>query len=190
MPLKELLQKLSKKVSSPRPATKASNKVIASASLKYPYLPANLPQDHVGGDGRIVESGDADSDSHGLHTLSEPLSFSGADSVYTVDIVFVHGLNGHWKRTWTHENGTFWPKDLLPHALPGARVFSYGYPSQIFANKSVAGIRDFAKHLLDDIGMERTEPVSSGRQLDSEAFRAYNHSLVLSYMCATVWGES
>lgn len=102
----------------------------------------------------------------------------------------MHGLNGHWKQTWTHKNGTFWPRDLLPHALPGARIFSYGYPSEIFANKSVAGLRDFAKHLLDDVGMQRTEPVSSACQLDSEAFRAYNHSLDLSYMCATVWGES
>lgn len=144
----------------------------------------------MGGDSRIVESGDADSENNGLHTLSKPLSFSQAESVYAVDIVFVHGLNGHWKRTWTHKNGTFWPRDLLPYALPGARVFSYGYPSGIFANKSVAGLRDFAKHLLDDVGMQRTESVSSGCQLDSEAFQAYNHSLVPSYMCATVWGES
>ena len=49
----------------------------------------------MGADSRIVESDDADSESYGLHTLSKPLSFSQAESVYAVDIVFVHGLNGH-----------------------------------------------------------------------------------------------
>lgn len=42
MPFKELVQKLNRKVSSPRPDTKASNKVIASTSFRYPYLLANL----------------------------------------------------------------------------------------------------------------------------------------------------
>jgi len=89
------------------------------------------------------------------------LSTDSNNAIYAVDIVFVHGLNGHWMKTWTHENGTFWPKDLLPHALPGARIYSYGYPSQIFANKSVAGIRDFSKHLLGDLSICLKDPVST-----------------------------
>lgn len=84
--------------------------------------------------------------------------------------MFVHGLNGNWVRTWTHENGTFWPKDLLHNTVPGARVYSYGYQSLIFADKSVAGLRDIAKHFLDDIGMIREGRVSSGGTLGPKAF--------------------
>ena len=49
----------------------------------------------MGGDSRIIESGDADSESHGLLILSKPLSFSQAESVYAVDRVFVYRLNGN-----------------------------------------------------------------------------------------------
>ena len=109
-----------------------------------------------------------DSDTKGLRLLNDPQGpFEESKDVYSTDIVFVHGLNGDWARTWTHENGTFWPKDLLPHAMPGARIFSYGYPSQVIATKSVAGIRDFAKHMLDDLGVVRTAPVSPCRVTDS-----------------------
>lgn len=38
------------------------------------------------------------------------------------------------------------------------RIFSYGYPSNIFATKSVANIRDFAGHLLDDICVHTKGP--------------------------------
>lgn len=104
---------------------------------------------------------DADVGNNGLHLVKKPdLSISDTNPSYPVDVVLVHGLNGHWDRTWTHANGTFWPKDLLPEALPGARIFSYGYPSQIFANKSVAGLRDFATHLLDELRIASAQPVS------------------------------
>lgn len=71
-----------------------------------------------------------------------------------VDLIFVHGLGGHILRTWTHRNQNCWPRDSLQGELPDARVYSYGYPSKVFANKSVAGIREFAGHLLDDIRVQ------------------------------------
>ena len=80
--------------------------------------------------------------------------------VYEVDIVIIHGLNGNHQKTWTHDNGTYWPQSLLPTTIPGARIFSFGYPSQIFATRPVAGIRDFAKDLLSRLGLERDEDVS------------------------------
>lgn len=53
-----------------------------------------------------------------------------------VDIVFVHGLNGHPKETWTSKDtGVFWPVDLLPKFLDseGARILSYGYNANVAA---------------------------------------------------------
>ena len=87
---------------------------------------------------------------NGLHRLS-PSPDDSIPTQYPADLIFVHGLGGHFLRTWTHRNRTCWPGDLLPGELPGVHIYSYGYPSGIFANKSVAGIRDFAGHLLDDI---------------------------------------
>lgn len=59
----------------------------------------------------------------------------------TVDIVFVHGLNGHPQNSWTSKtNGCFWPVDLLPEVLAPLRprILTYGY------NASVAAFTDGA----------------------------------------------
>lgn len=53
--------------------------------------------------------------------------------------------------TWNHKDGTFWLRDLLPRSLPGARVFAYGYPSDIFLDRSVAHIRVITVNLLDAV---------------------------------------
>lgn len=78
---------------------------------------------------------------------------------YNVDIVAIHGLDGDVERTWTHGNGTFWLEQLLPLAIPGARIYSYGYPSQLFFNRSVAGIRDYAIQFLNSLTSERLSNV-------------------------------
>lgn len=111
-------------------------------------------------DNDAVALPEEDTQSTGLHLLSPSAAIPGVEIPYLADIVFVHGLNGHWSRTWTHDkNGTFWPKDLLPHIVPSARIFSYGYPSQIIGSKSVAKIRDFSTDLLGAITREQQELV-------------------------------
>ncbi|KAG8846889.1 hypothetical protein FRB91_000370 [Serendipita sp. 411] len=45
----------------------------------------------------------------------------------TIDIVAIHGLDGHREQSWTAEDGTLWLRDLLPNDLPNARILSYGY---------------------------------------------------------------
>ena len=98
----------------------------------------------------------------GIFRLDTPLlDVIAAKDLYDVDIVAIHGLCGDAHKSWTHENGTNWLRDLLPQAIPGARIFSYGYPSQLFFSRSVAGIRDYAVQLLSSLASERENDVST-----------------------------
>ncbi|CAI7659486.1 unnamed protein product [Penicillium glandicola] len=88
--------------------------------------------------------------------------FSPLES-HKVDLVFVHGLNpsgrnDHPFQTWTHSNGKFWPRDFLAEDIPYARVFVYGYNSNITHSQtmSTASIKDHANTLLNLLDMERS----------------------------------
>ncbi|KAL2829679.1 hypothetical protein BDW59DRAFT_141781 [Aspergillus cavernicola] len=51
-----------------------------------------------------------------------------------VDIVLVHGLNGHPHRTWASKStNTFWPIDLLPDVVSQnrVRILTYGYNANV-----------------------------------------------------------
>ncbi|OQD89690.1 hypothetical protein PENANT_c002G11140 [Penicillium antarcticum] len=76
--------------------------------------------------------------------MSKPLLIKpfGLSQIYVprdepkVDIVFVHGLNGHPHDSWTSKNtGTFWPVDLLPDVLAAQspRILTYGYNANVTA---------------------------------------------------------
>lgn len=87
----------------------------------------------------------------GLFTLNE----TAEDTEYEVDVVAIHGLGGDWQGTWTADNGRLWLRDFLPAEVQNARMFSYGYNSQIAFTKSVADISDVARMLLDSLKGER-----------------------------------
>ncbi|KAH8745409.1 hypothetical protein BGZ57DRAFT_862505 [Hyaloscypha finlandica] len=74
---------------------------------------------------------------------------------YALDIVAVHGITGSAYNTWTHSNGTFWLKDIIPKDFPGARVFSYAYPADVFCTFATGTIRSFATSLLEGLKGER-----------------------------------
>jgi hypothetical protein len=74
--------------------------------------------------------------------------------VEIISIVFLHGLHGHRKNTWTYKapDGTecFWPQDLLPHDLPNARIYSYGYDADVvksFDGVAVVNLNQYAQTL-------------------------------------------
>ncbi|KAJ5135003.1 uncharacterized protein N7515_004281 [Penicillium bovifimosum] len=89
-------------------------------------------------------------------------------SSHQVDLIFVHGLNpsgrnDHPFQTWTHSNGKFWPKDFLAEDMPYARVFVYGYNSNITnaQTMSTSSIKDHANTLLNLLDMERGPQLGS-----------------------------
>lgn len=91
--------------------------------------------------------------SYGLFLLNDhdASTTSKNPSPLAVDIVAIHGLNGDAYTTWQHENGVLWLRDLLPQSLPSARVFTYGYPSELVFTKSVATLRDYSRNLLTSL---------------------------------------
>ncbi|KAI1275372.1 hypothetical protein F5Y07DRAFT_174872 [Xylaria sp. FL0933] len=99
--------------------------------------------------GRSVSHGRSPSPSTsglGLHVIHQP------DSHY-IDIIFVHGLGGHSRRTWSknHDASLFWPQLWLPFepGFENSRLFTFGYDADWRgATKSVSNVTDFAKELL------------------------------------------
>ena len=73
-----------------------------------------------------------------------------------VDVVAVHGLQGHAFETWEHGNHTIWLRDLLPAELPFAYIMTFGYDSVVAFSNSVAKIEDKALELLNRLSKKRS----------------------------------
>ncbi|KAI1660262.1 hypothetical protein F4813DRAFT_401203 [Daldinia decipiens] len=92
-----------------------------------------------------------------------------SEQVDGIDIVAVHGLNGHYIKTWSTElpdSGQHynWLQAALTQAIPTARIMSFGYDSAVFS-KSVADIGDFADQLLQGLLAKRCNPGEQTRPL-------------------------
>lgn len=90
------------------------------------------------------------SDRLGLKHLVPATSRPDDGEQCAVDIIAVHGLNGDCYTTWTHKNGSLWLRDFLPGSIPGCRVFTYGYSSEVFSD-SIAQVKDYSRGLVDSI---------------------------------------
>ncbi|KAH6950982.1 hypothetical protein DER45DRAFT_599493 [Fusarium avenaceum] len=79
-------------------------------------------------------------------------------STNAVDLVAVHGLGGHPKKTWRHaETGAFWLEQFIPQDIKNARVMTYGYKSDVAFSQSTAGVEDFAIDLLARLEIARKD---------------------------------
>jgi hypothetical protein len=72
------------------------------------------------------------------------------------EIIFVHGLGGGSKKTWSYSSNQYhyWPKEWLSRdpEFKNARIFSFGYNSDWGDRKdSILNIHDFGKSLLSTI---------------------------------------
>ncbi|EON63739.1 hypothetical protein W97_02967 [Coniosporium apollinis CBS 100218] len=74
------------------------------------------------------------------------------------DVVALHGINGDAFNTWTHSNGQLWLRDFLPSEFPGARIFSFGYPSEVAFTLNTGKLDDFARSLLVKLSAVRHRP--------------------------------
>src|ERR1700738_657712 len=90
-------------------------------------------------------------DQHGLFILHD----QDPQNPKAIDIIAMHGLNGHYEKTWQAKShsGKYvnWLRDFLAQQIPNARIMSYGYSSTVAYSKSVANIDTFAGQLLEDI---------------------------------------
>jgi hypothetical protein len=79
-----------------------------------------------------------------------------------LNIIFVHGLGGCAKGTWTDpQTGSFWPPWLAGvHGLERARVMSFGYDSswnKIWKSNNVLDIADFGRQLVNELWLHYEE---------------------------------
>ena len=92
-----------------------------------------------------------------------------SDALAIIDIVAIHGLNGHYQKTWsaTGPSGeqVNWLKDLLPRQIPNARIISYGYNSAVQSSKSVTVTETFAEQLLEDLMSWRNTHAEQSRPI-------------------------
>ncbi|CCA76089.1 related to tetratricopeptide repeat domain protein-Neosartorya fischeri [Serendipita indica DSM 11827] len=60
----------------------------------------------------------------------------GTDPI--VDIVAIHGLDGHREKSWATKGSIMWLRDFLPTDLSNARVLSYGYDADTSSRECVS----------------------------------------------------
>jgi hypothetical protein len=140
--------------------------VAASTRQSPPRPPLGLTIIKKGkGKGKVrdgpAEDSSVPTERNGLHLIHAPsaelLSTTPPSKQCPIDIVAVHGLMGDAYTTWTHSSGHFWLRDSLPEEVPGARIFSYGYPANVFFSLEKGRIDDHASVLLDELKyMRRT----------------------------------
>ncbi|OJD27088.1 hypothetical protein ACJ73_01528 [Blastomyces percursus] len=97
----------------------------------------------------------------GLTTLW-PLKYDS--SKINLDVVAIHGLNGGSMSTWSR-NDKLWLRDFLPSTFPSARIMTFGYNANLFADCASGRITDFANNLIAMLAAERQKPTEKQRPI-------------------------
>ncbi|KAH9208842.1 Alpha/Beta hydrolase protein [Leptodontidium sp. 2 PMI_412] len=87
-----------------------------------------------------------------------PVEDNPSSQPFDIDIVAIHGLGGHYQKTWT-DGDCNWLRDFLPGQLRDSdinpRVMCYGYDAGTAFSKSVLAIHNVAEDLLDRLRLCR-----------------------------------
>ncbi|KAF5639076.1 ankyrin repeat [Fusarium sp. NRRL 52700] len=85
-----------------------------------------------------------------------------------VDIVAIHGLNGHRDKTWIDKATRLnWleDKECLQKDFPAARILTFGYNSRTYFSRSISDVRDFSSELLAALKAWRRSAAEQSRPL-------------------------
>jgi hypothetical protein len=67
-------------------------------------------------------------------------------------MIAISGLGGHAFGSFKERHGSFmWLRDALPLDVPGARIFIYGYDTQIIQSSSFQNLMDLGNALQIDM---------------------------------------
>ena len=121
----------------------------SSTSLQLPNAPLTA-------DSSSRRNSETESGPLGLNIIYAPSTGQKAD------IVFIHGLGGTSKWTWSKYRNSelFWPLTFLPlePELCLTRILTFGYNANILRSGSIGtSVLDFAKDLLFDLKYAKDE---------------------------------
>ncbi len=143
------------------------------------FLSRRLTKGHTGGDAATDSKGPL-----GLITL-----YQAQDSV-VADLIFVHGLGGGSRSTWTKSDdpSLYWIKEWLPNdpGFQDVRIHSFGYNSN-WDRESILNLHDFAKSLLGSIQDCPTIPRSSNVSTHFSFPRGSSHHVIVSTYLLSGW---
>ncbi|KAK3383209.1 Alpha/Beta hydrolase protein [Lasiosphaeria ovina] len=101
----------------------------------------------------------------GLYLVKDHSS-DGRSSQSPIDIVAIHGINGHCVKSWEDaKTGTYWLRDLLPGKLPHARIMTFQYDSKVWLNTSAYGVHEIADQLLSCLTRNRDQDDQKDRPI-------------------------
>ncbi|KAK3934282.1 hypothetical protein QBC46DRAFT_368322 [Diplogelasinospora grovesii] len=141
-------------------ATYSDNtRILCTKAAVIRVIAALVPTDRRGTwtcESLAVEHAEVIKGALGLNTLYDPPPTTGA----VADIVFVHGLGGGSRKTWSYfpDPAHFWPREWLPTdpEFQGVRVHTFGYNSDwAERGQSKMDIHSFSQSLL---GALKNEP--------------------------------
>jgi hypothetical protein len=125
--------------------------LLLRSSSYTPSIASKLAFGHVNNERYTQNSNVTEAGPLGLHVIHAP-----QDGRHKADIVFVHGLGGTSRNTWSKHRKPelFWPLQFLPREpdIGQTRILTFGYNSNFSRRGSVSvSILDFAKDLLFDL---------------------------------------
>ena len=165
------------------PSGRSSEPLISYHAPLHPPLDPEIQFDrqvsYAGSDLRVLASHIDRPISPNTSSVDNPLGltliYSPPTPVY--DLLFVHGLGGTSRETWSYERDpkNFWPPWLADDIkLSSCRTFTFGYNAAFAGQYNSSGILDFAKDLLFRMktfsGESRADGPQIGKVLSQPSF--------------------